>query len=293
MAIDNVTTSLTTSQAMVHYFLFVSLFALAAGFVFFLSEKEKVIPAYRGTMTTSAIICGVAAVAYYFLTSRYSPDKPFPTDIRYVDWTVTTPLLLIKYPEMLKVRGFSFGLKLIIADIFMIVTGFIGELYGKTVGGHWVPDPTVSNAVNMHYLWGFISTIGYAYILFVLLRGDGKKYAATQPKHIQRGITVMNRYLWSLWGIYPIVYILEGLSASNSAINLDWAQVFSSIGDVINKVGFGLTAYFAVKAMSGDSQYSPSRIATHDSQLAEEDATSTSSTSVMQEGSARTTAGRS
>ena len=270
MAIDNVATSLTTSQALVHYFLFVSMFALGAGFVFFLSEKEKILPAYRGTMTTSAIICGVAAVAYYFLTSRYTPDQPFPTDVRYVDWMVTTPLLLIKYPEMLKTRGFSFGLKLILADIFMILTGFIGELYGRTQNGHWIPDPTVSNAVTLHYVWGFVSTLGYAYILYVLLT-EGKRYAEGQPKHIQRGIKVMNRYLWSLWGIYPIVYVLEGLSATHPDINLDWAQVFSAIGDVINKVGFGLTAYFAVKALSGDSQYSVGRTATHAGQLAEED----------------------
>lgn len=266
MPLDNVTTQLSMSEALLHYALFVSMFALAAGFVSFLSEKEKILPAYRGTMTTSAIICGVAAVAYFYLTRSYNPNNPFPTDIRYVDWTVTTPLLLLKYPEMLKVRGFNFALRLVIADIFMIVTGFIGELYGTTLHGHWHPhDGTFLfglNAVNAHYFWGFISTLGYLYIGYVLLFGEGKRLAAQQPPHIRRGIQVMNRYIWTLWGVYPIVFILEGVSASNTSFSLNGWQIASAVADVINKVGFGLTAYFAVKALSGDSQYSEERLPT-------------------------------
>ncbi len=266
MPLDDVTTQLSMSEALLHYSLFFSMFALAAAFVFFLSEKEKILPAYRGTMTTSAMICGVAAVAYFFLTRSYNPNNPFPTDIRYVDWTVTTPLLLLKYPEMLKVRGFGFALKLVIADIFMIVTGFIGELYGTTVHGHWQPHDGVYlwgvNAVNAHYFWGFISTLGYLYIGYVLLFGEGKRLAAQQPPHIRRGIQVMNRYIWTLWGVYPIVFILEGVSASNPNFSLDGWQIASAVADIINKVGFGLTAYFAVKALSGDSQYSEERLPT-------------------------------
>ena len=256
---DDAVTLLTTSQAFVHYSLFVAMFALGAAFVFFLVSKEKLLPQYRGTSLTSAMICGVAAVAYYFLTSEYGPGKPFPTDIRYVDWTVTTPLLLIKYPEMLRLRGFAFAWKLVLADLFMIVTGFIGELYGRTVNGHWAPN--VPGGIAAHYWWGGISTLGYVVILFLLLT-EGARLAKTQPAPIQHGIKSMNLYLVSLWGVYPIVYWAEGLSAAHLGwnINLDWFNVASSVADVINKVGFGLTAYFAVRALSGDDQEGPDRL---------------------------------
>jgi sensory rhodopsin len=254
---DNAVTSLTTSQAFVHYALFVAMMALGAGFVFFLSSKEKILPQYRGTLTTSAMICGVAAVAYYFLTSEYGPGKPFPIDIRYVDWTVTTPLLLIKYPEMLRVRGSAFAWKLIVADLFMIVTGFIGELYGHETGGHWVPD--TDGGVSAHFVWGAISTVGYLVIVWLLLT-EGARLAKTQPMPIQHGIKTMNLYLLTLWGVYPITYIAEGLSATHPALNLDWFNVASSVADVINKVGFGLTAYFAVRALSGDDQQGADRL---------------------------------
>ena len=233
------------------------MFALGAAFVFFLVEKEKILPEYRGTMVTSAIICGVAAVAYYFLTRDYDPNKTFPTDIRYFDWTVTTPLLVLKYPEMLRVRGIGLATKLIIADLFMIVTGFIGELSGHTVDGHWILNP--GHTVIEHLVWGFISTIGYAAILYILLT-EGNALAKTQPEPIRNGIVMMNRYLWSLWGVYPIVYIAEAVSVSNPSLNLDWFNVMSSVADVVNKVGFAITAYLAVKALSGDDQKSSERL---------------------------------
>ena len=259
LGFDNTVTHWTTSEAFVHYSLFVAMFALGAAFVFFLSEKEKILPAYRGTMVTTAIICGVAAVAYYFITNEYAPDRPFPTAVRYVDWTVTTPLLLIKYPEMLKVRGYAFAWKLIVADLFMIVTGFIGELYGSTAHGHWYPN--VEGAIGAHYVWGAVSTVGYVVILYLLLT-EGNRLAKLQPLPIQHGIKAMNLYLVSLWGVYPIVYVFEGLSAGHPDwhVNLDWFNVASSVADVINKVGFGVTAYLAVKALSGDDQEGAERL---------------------------------
>jgi bacteriorhodopsin len=160
---------------------------------------------------------------------------------------------------MLKIRGFSFAWKLILADLFMIVTGFIGELYGSTVHGHWFPD--TAGAIGAHYVWGAVSTLGYLYILYVLLT-EGGRLAKAQPLPIQHGIKSMNLYLVSLWGVYPIIYWFEGLSAAHLDwnVNLDWFNVAGSVADVINKVGFGLTAYFAVKALSGDDQESRERL---------------------------------
>ena len=258
MELNNTSSLIPLSQAMLHYSLFAAMLALGAAFVFFLAQRDRILPEYRGTMVTSAMICGVAAVAYYFLTSDTAPGKAFPTAIRYFDWTVTTPLLLLKYSEMLRVRGSSFAWKLIIADLFMIVTGFIGEMSGTTLGGHWYPH--VAGGIASHYVWGGISTLGYLAIVAILLT-EGRKMAASQPEPIQHGIKSMNLYILSLWGVYPIVYWFEGLSASHLswAINLDWFNVASSVADVINKVGFGVTAYLAVRALSGDDQMAADR----------------------------------
>ena len=42
-------------------------------------------------------------------------------------------------------------------------------------------------------------------------------------------------------------------------INLDWFNIASSLADIINKVGFGVTAYLAVRALSGDDLESKHR----------------------------------
>ena len=93
----------------------------------------------------------------------------------------------------------------------------------------------------------------------MLLTG-GKKLAENQPEPIRNGIKKMNVYLWSLWGVYPVVYIAEALSVNNPNINLDWFNTASALADVINKVGFAITTYLAVKALSGDSQESLERV---------------------------------
>ena len=89
---------------------------------------------------------------------------------------------------------------------------FVGELSGETINGHWTL--VAGGSTTEHYIWGFISTLGYTIILFLLLT-EGKKLAEDQPEPIRDGIKKMNVYPWSLWGVYPVVYIAEALSGDS------------------------------------------------------------------------------
>ena len=250
--------SLPISAAVVFYTLGFAMLALAAFMVFFLAEREHIVKHYRGTNVTSAMICGVAALSYFFMARLYDPSQPFPIAMRYIDWSITTPLLLVKFAEVTKPRGAAWLTRLIIADIFMIFTGYIGELYGATVNGTWQPNSGVSNAVGMHFLWGAISTIGYLYILWSL-QTQGRALADKAPGHIRSGYSNMLKYVWIGWGVYPVVYVLEGLSGQGMSINLDWFLAASNVADVLNKALFGVTVYLAVRAYSGDSLYDNDR----------------------------------
>lgn len=55
-----------------------------------------------------------------------------------------------------------------------------------------------------------------------LLLTEGSRLAKAQPLPIRHGVKSMNLYLVSLWGIYPIVYRFEGLSAAH----LSWGQTW-------------------------------------------------------------------
>jgi len=52
-----------------------------------------------------------------------------PTGLRDVDWLFTTPLLLVKFPLLLRMgdRGTRFFWQLVVLDVAMIVTAFIAE----------------------------------------------------------------------------------------------------------------------------------------------------------------------
>ena len=248
------------SEYLVFWSLVLSMLALGGFFVYFLAQKEEILSKYRGSMVTSAMICGIAAVAYYFIWNNYEPNQPFPTILRYIDWTVTTPLLLLKYQDLLKVRGYQFVTTLIVADLFMIITGLIGELQGHTINGHWIPN-NGDESIRSHWIWGTISTLGYLVIIWQLYTTAPRlALAGNVPEPIRNGLKSLNWYIVSLWGVYPVVYIMEGLSAHSNSINLDWCQIASSIADVLNKVLFGVSAYLIVRAVSGNDQNNLDRV---------------------------------
>ena len=75
-----------------------------------------------------------------------------PTFFRYVDWTLTVPLMCVEFYLLTKPAGASKSLmwKLIIASVWMLVAGYIGEAFNPELAFNW------SHSVN----GGVISTIG-------------------------------------------------------------------------------------------------------------------------------------
>lgn len=79
---------------------------------------------------------------------------------------------------MLRLRSFRLAWMLVLADLFMIVSGFVGEMYGTSMNGHWYPHR--AGEVGRHSLWGVVSTLGYAVTLCLLLN-ESARLARTQP----------------------------------------------------------------------------------------------------------------
>ena len=120
--------------------------ATALGFlamtIFSLGVKGSVTPEHRVSMLLSALICAVAAVSYALIHTYYHAvlevyaETHDPTErhnliysaylnigqYRYMDWTVTTPLLLTKNTMMLRVKPSQFPRTLfclLAADLLM------------------------------------------------------------------------------------------------------------------------------------------------------------------------------
>jgi bacteriorhodopsin len=124
----------------------------------------------------------------------------------------------------------------------MLVTGYIGEaIYGKEVQS-WV--------------WGFISSIGYFYIVYLIWFGEVAKLATTAGAAVTKANKTLAWFVLVGWAIYPIGYIagtkggLFGMDILHG-VSLD---LIYNIGDAINKIGFGLVIYTLAQSDQSDAK---------------------------------------
>ena len=159
-----------------------------------------------------------------------------PTFFRYVDWTLTVPLMCVEFYLITKKAGGTMGLmwKLIFASVVMLVTGYIGETSG----------------VAQAWLWGLFSGIAYFYIVYLVFSGEVKQLADSAGGAVADANKWLGRFVLVGWAIYPIGYMVgtgtgQWYEFMNGALDMD---VVYNIGDAINKIGFGLVIYaLAVK----------------------------------------------
>jgi bacteriorhodopsin len=214
---------------------FIGYMAMLASSVFFFVERGSVQGKWKLSLLISALITGIAAVHYYYMRDYYLATGLTPTALRYIDWTLTVPLMCVEFYLLTKAAGAKFSLliKLIVASVWMLVTGYIGEAF------------THGDAAQIA-LWGAISSIGYVYVLYTAWAGEVAQLAAKSgDATVIRGIRALAWFVLVGWAIYPIGYMCmeggwlnTGLGWQASSIDL-----FYNIADAINKIGFGLVVY--------------------------------------------------
>lgn len=215
-------------QLFVYYTFIISLFSMTAGSVFFFAQQSRMPESYRSSAIISGVICLLAAMTYFMMKDIYYASitsgvaTRFPTELRYIDWILTVPLMLIKFPTLLGVgqKGQRFMTLLIIASLIMLVTAFTGEV----------------NFGNKAYYFGFyaVSVTAWLYILFSLNKALGSLPASISE---EKKATIKKMFILILigWVIYPIGYLLPIFQ-----LEPDYRELVYNIGDVINKVGLGL-----------------------------------------------------
>lgn len=224
-------------------------FALAAmigSLLFFVLARDLVSPKYRMALILSAIVVIVAGYHYFRIfeswTSAYTlsngqfvaSGEPFNDGYRYMDWLLTVPLLVAELVAVLalpKEKSGNLTARLVIAAVLMIVLGYPGE---------------TSTDIATRAIWGFLSTLPFVYILWVLW-GELNKAAGTQPPYVQILLRNTRLLLLGTWGFYPIVYLLPMAGISGPAA-LVGVQVGYSIADVLAKCGYGVMIFMIARA---------------------------------------------
>ncbi|PWL28924.1 MAG: rhodopsin [Fluviicola sp. XM-24bin1] len=216
---------------------FIGYMAMLAASIFFFFERGRVAGKWKLSLLVSGLITFIAAVHYYYMKDYYMATGENPTSLRYIDWTLTVPLMCVEFFLLTKAAGAKLGLlwKLILASVWMLVTGYIGEAYNPEGG-----DATHS------FVWGFLSTLGYIYILYTAWMGEVAKLAEkSNDPVVKRGVRYLAWFVLVGWAIYPIGYMCMPGGWLNTAFGWGSENVdlFYNIADAINKIGFGLVVY--------------------------------------------------
>ena len=226
-----------TLEVATSFTFFIGCMAMMAASVFFFFEMWNVDKKWRTSLLVSGLITFIAFIHYYYMRDFHMQFNESPTFLRYVDWTLTVPLMCVEFYLITKKAGAKMGLlwKLIFASVVMLVTGYFGEALYR--------DSSV--------MWGVISGAAYFYIVYLVWKGEVAQLAASAGAQVQKAVKVLSWFVLVGWAIYPLGYILGTpggfLGLWEPGENIDnYTQIMDivyNIGDAINKIGFGLVIY--------------------------------------------------
>jgi bacteriorhodopsin len=162
-----------------------------------------------------SIICFIAFANYSAINCEIGKTTS-PNDVvdyipRYLDWILTTPLLLLSLIHITNIKDTKLIVFLLLCDVLMIYTGYLGTL---------TEDPAFRLTLF------FISTFFLFCIFTIILRHSPPKWLTT--------------YFFIIWLGYPIFWILH---ETKSGITNDTYNYIISSLDVIAKIGFGILLY--------------------------------------------------
>lgn len=179
-----------------------------------------------------AILC-TASIAYFCMASdlgtapvevhQRGPGARQFWYVRYIDWVITTPLLLT---ELLLTAGLPLNIILssIFADEVMIICGLIGGL------------------VPSEYKWAFyvFGCVAMLWVFWNLLSGIKSAEQVGGSKH-RRNYLILISWILVLWSIYPIAW---GLCEGANVIPVTGEMIFYGILDILTKPVFAALTLF-------------------------------------------------
>lgn len=213
---------ITINEYVKYSFTITFMVLLTTGTITFIEAIRTPSPMVRHVFNLETCISIIASYFYsLFITEIENPDKDFNwksiTKTRYMDWSITTPLMLL---TLCLVLGHNIGRPLhlsiytliIIMNFSMLGIGYLGEV------NHW--DKLITS------IFGFIPFFAMYIIIFTQF---------VMPKYRLDNYILYGLFLF-LWSMYGIVYLL----------NEEYKNIGYNILDLLSKsfIGIGLWAYY-------------------------------------------------
>jgi sensory rhodopsin len=232
---------------LINYTFLLTFLVMAAGALYFALERDALPREYRAASTISAVYLFIAASNYYFMRTVVGQSvdlntiATFPTELRYLDWLITTPLMLVMFTVLLGARNKAVLVVLVVADMIMIGTGYVGEVILNRNGP--------STEAWAMFLVGCLAYLVILYMLFSAI--SEAQEDALEP--IANGLSRMKMFIIFGWLIYPLGFVVA-LLAPNSLDAKLWRELIYNIADGVNKVGFAVVTVAAAKAVARDRE---------------------------------------
>ena len=214
--------------------LWIGMWGMAAGFLAlaFLSKARTEEAANEGVIHT--VVPAIAAV-FYLLMGLGAGEAVLSWDngrlfywARYVDWSFTTPLLLLGlcFTALGSLKGnIALISALVFSDVAMILTGLFAGIAPSGSASKWI--------------WYLVSCGFFLAVLYVIwgpLLDLAKARTVQHAKIYQRNAAILS----VLWILYPVVFFFgsEGVNTLAPALVL----AAFTILDLTSKVAYGLLA---------------------------------------------------
>ncbi len=223
-------------------FTFLIAFIGMLGGAFYFTLIQGTLPVDKQNVAvSSAVYCMMAAVMYAYINYKFGigtdalKNGQHPTELRYIDWLITTPLIVNKFPELLGgEEAGAIALLVIVADVMMILFGFAGETSINAAGG----------ATATGWAMFGVGCLAWMFIIFVLYSAVSN-VSAKKLAPIRLGLSRLKLFIVFGWLIYPLGFLLT-LISNSPEMRLGRELVYN-IADLFNKVGFGMVAIYALQ----------------------------------------------
>lgn len=262
--LENVLVYSPLQHDLISHLLTLGVGAMAVGFVYFLTTKRQSAPAYQPSSVLSAIVMVSAFLILFRQLQGWQSafafdgqvwrltDSTFSNGYRYLNWSIDVPCLLTQMLFVVNVTPAKFRKtrnRFVAAGLLMIYTGYIGQYFELT-------------SIPWFMLWGFISTIFYIYILYLV----GNLIFRSREGLPRPAYKTMGKIWWLIlisWTLYPLAYLVP-LGWQFFPAWGGWAgvtrQFLFTMADIFSKVIYGVLLTSAAQSCSAEEGYEPARL---------------------------------
>lgn len=223
------------------YFLIVAALALFGGLIRSVMTRDESGARYRPAVTARLAIAGIAFFSYVVIIIEFArgyelrggswhPNSEAILTMapRYMDWTITVPLLTVELLAVCTVIGVTARRTQALAAggaFLMIFFGFLGA---------FVIDGGENAAVL--FVFGGISSVFWVFTTVVIIRSVRSSLPQLTPEAgaLLQTATIL---LLAGWVVYPIVYVVQ--IVTNGGAWTAATVIALCIADVVVKIGFG------------------------------------------------------